>query len=473
MNKITNRIIDFIEQIKDSDTYASRAELKALFSDFEGVIKQYKDYTPSEIATVLLKDVISEITNLVDEGYALPGILVGINVPRFNISIANGYTNSFGYPIDNTSLFDLASITKLYTGVIVYKLMDEGILSFEDKITDIVKAGNPDKFKQLGDITVGDIMQFKVQFETPSRIDEAISTPKAKELLYQTTVVGKGAYNYNDIGMMILKEAVEEVTGKTFSGLFAEYIVEPLALENTFLAVPEDKRKLITGTPNAKKGLPNDPKAVIIGGYSGHAGVFANNPDLLRFISNLCINRDYFKARHFVDLVLPNLSDIRGRFGTTFTSHSTGLEKSFVDLRYPKETFAVQGSTRTQAIGGIIRNGKRSLTPIHFATSILMNPDSLSEREILERQDQINKELKEKGKQPLTLIRRGKFRDIDGGRAGFTTVNGRPLIPATKLDELNSKCAGAVLKLTLLGLLINEYEPHYDKQLDITLKIPK
>ena len=44
-----------------------------------------------------------------------------------------------GEPITKESLFDLASITKLYTGVIAYKLIDEGVLSMDQLLVNYLK----------------------------------------------------------------------------------------------------------------------------------------------------------------------------------------------------------------------------------------------------------------------------------------------------------------------------------------------
>lgn len=44
--------------------------------------------------------------------------------------------------------------------------------------------------------------------------------------------------------MMILKDVLEKVSGKTFEELFDEYIINKLNLKNTFLKVEEDRFKI-------------------------------------------------------------------------------------------------------------------------------------------------------------------------------------------------------------------------------------
>ncbi|MGI6325009.1 MAG: serine hydrolase domain-containing protein [Bacilli bacterium] len=421
-------------------------------------MKRYKDYGLLRIVEILLEDVTDEIISLTKQGYAFPGILVGFKTPEFSINISEGHMIDGGEPITKESLFDLASITKLYTGVIAYKLIDEGVLSMDQIVSELFK--DEEKFQNLGDLTIRDIMQFKVEFKTADkegnevRIDAAKSTEEAKELLYNTKVHKKLAYNYNDIGMMILKEVMEKVTGKTFATLFDEYIIQPLSLQNTFLTVPKEKTHLITGTPNIVDRLPNDPKAIFMGGYSGHAGVFADNNDLSQFVTTLMINPKYFNPQHAKDLVTPGAKGNRGIFGATYVSHEKGLDATFVDKKYPRETFAVQGSTRTQAIGGIFKLNQQS---IPFATTILMNPSSLSLETIKSRGDKIS------------VIER-TFIGEDGSEKRFFSVDGRLLVPARKLDELNKKCASVILKLTLLGNIIKGYGIDHTKNNEFNLK---
>lgn len=464
--KMNNKVANFIEQIKGNGAYADVNELKEALGDFTSILKTSKDCTPGEIAQKLLGDVTNEINNLIKLRYADPGIFVGFDLPMFNASINAGYTKDIkGEPITSSTLFDLASITKIYTAVIAYKLIDEGLLIPNQKVAEILK-GKIVSPEDLDGITVKDIMQFGVEFRTPGRIDDAKSTAEAMDILYNVKVVKKNIYNYNDIGMMLLKEVMEEVTSKTYEQLFNDYIVNPLLLKNTMLTVPESKRKIVTGTPNWQSGLANDPKAIITGGHNAHAGVFANNFELIQVLTNLWVNPNYFDPKHLKDLTTPGLKDSRGIYGSTYTTHPTGLDASFVDKKYPRETFAVQGSTRTQAITGIFRLSRES---IPFGTTILMNPDSLSKNAAIQKQDIINRKRSEEGKNPINIIKEGKFIDEMGQERTFSSIDGRPLIPVAKLDELNKKSASAILKLALLGIVVNEYEPDYNKNEDFTI----
>lgn len=467
--RINSKIENFITQIKKAGAYADIGELRKVFTDFFKVLRENKDCTPGEIAHQFLKDVIDEINDFTRAGYADPGILVGFDLPKFNICIRSGYTKTVGgIPIIQDTLFDLASISKLYTGVITYKLIDEGILSTNQKIKDILKDKISDP-KKLDGITVGDIMRFEVDIRTPGRIDAAKSVEEAKELLFNASVAKKGEYVYTDMGLMILKEALEEVTGKSFEQLFYEYIIKPLSLDNTMLWVPKEKRIFVTGTPNSDLSICNDLKVPFLDGNYGHAGVFASNFDLLKFVKNIWINPKFFNPKHLEDLVTPGINLARGGYGSTYVGHPDGLNSSFVDKIWPAGgTFAVQGSTRTQVISSLLDiNGQ----PIPVGTSILQNPGSLSLDDAMQREKRINEERKKAGKNPISVISQRELIDANGDMLKLWSIDSRNLVPIGKLDKLNRKSSEATLKLALLGIILSEYEPRYDKREEVDIKL--
>ena len=87
------------------------------------------------------------------------------------------------------------------------------------------------------------------------------------------------------------------INGKA-SDLVNKYIVEPLGLKETYLVVPKDKIVKVTGTPNANLGMVNDPSALAVGGYSGHAGIIASNNDLIK------LGREFMNGKIFLTLIL-------------------------------------------------------------------------------------------------------------------------------------------------------------------------
>jgi len=76
------------------------------------------------------------------------GLLSASSSDGVVFQLANGFRNrAEKLPIDENTIFGVASVTKLFTGLAVCKLIEEGDLSLEDKLCDIVKfdLGQVDK----------------------------------------------------------------------------------------------------------------------------------------------------------------------------------------------------------------------------------------------------------------------------------------------------------------------------------------
>jgi beta-glucosidase-like glycosyl hydrolase/CubicO group peptidase (beta-lactamase class C family) len=99
---------------------------------------------------------------------------------------------------------------------------------------------------------------------------------------------------YSDLGIILMAEIIERLTGQTLDTLAREYIFSPLAMSNTMFKPP---KKLWPGIAPTEidnqyrhrliQGEVHDENAATIGGVSGHAGVFSTAPDLAAFCQML------------------------------------------------------------------------------------------------------------------------------------------------------------------------------------------
>lgn len=202
-----------------------------------------------------------------------------------------------GRKADGRTLYDLASVTKLFTGITLMRLAEDGKLDFNRPVTDYAP-----RFRHLGQISVWSLMTFGVNLKTPGRVDEQETAAKAEECLFEATNEGlPGRRAYSDIPAMVLKYVAESITGKPFYECVREQILLPAGMTETFAAVPEERlgdcacydlehriekerRKVNTGI---LPGMPHDPKARKISPHGenlcGHAGLFSTGADLERF----------------------------------------------------------------------------------------------------------------------------------------------------------------------------------------------
>lgn len=424
MEKIIEK---FIKKYLENGTYATKEELYEVLNPVLSTVKEHPDYTPEEWVDILLDDNIRSIYSFMEKNPIVPGYTVGISTGNIDVQLISGFMNKDS-EMQTNALFDIASITKFYTQIIAYNLIKEGTLSFEYKIKEI----DP-RFENLGELTIGDIMRFGVKLSTTGRIDDNETIDKAYECLYGASIKpdGIGQYDYNDIGMMILKEVVENITGKSYKELVDEYILSKIGLHETFLTVPFEKRDLITGTPNSIHGLPNDQNAIALGGCSGHAGIFVSDNDLK--ILGRCAANELMAIGHQHHLWTEGLKFNRGIMGNSYITKPDGFNSTIIDKRVPLKTTSFQGSTRTQLTFGE-----------DFANTVLLNPASIS----LEQEEELKEKYKIKVKR-CSYIR-------DGKRVEYLTVDAREAIPIDNVSVISSESAKATIRFMLLNEILEQ-----------------
>lgn len=435
---VSNIVNDFLIDYLEKEPYATYDELANIIAPIELLVRKNKDKSLDELIDLIIKDNINEFENI-RQKYGVPGYTANIKVNGIYVKLFGGNINYLGEAMPNNALFDIASMTKFYTQIIAYNLIREGLFKREDKIIDL----DP-RFKNLGDLTVDDILTFGTTFKTDGLAKNKRTINEALDVILHANVIEKGKWNYNDIGLIIMKEVMETLTRLTYQELVDKYIVYPLHLTDTHVIVPKTKFHLITGTPNYKEGHINDMTANALGGYSGHAGIFATSDDVIRLLVGVRNKR-----------ILPNkedaytpgkLNDAIGVMGNAYISNPKGLEKSFVDKFEPRDTFAIAGSTRVNAASSS-----------DSAYTVMFNPGSMSKSEAKIREEIINNERINKGLKPVEIVKKFEF-SRDGSLKELTLIDSRFLVPVDPMADVVSNVAKTTLKLRFLDFLIKKYD---------------
>ncbi len=201
-----------------------------------------------------------------------------------------------GREIGENTVYDLASVTKIFTGICLMRLWELGKLDPFRRVTWYCPA-----FSRLGTATVEQLMGFQLLLRTPDRIDRQSGRQEAQACLRETEVAGvPGRRAYSDIPPMILKYVIEKASDQPMANCVQKLILEPAGMENTWARVPEDRipdcllygpeyrieRENRICRAEIRRGIPHDPKAAILQGDSGdlcgHAGLFSTLGDMER-----------------------------------------------------------------------------------------------------------------------------------------------------------------------------------------------
>jgi beta-glucosidase-like glycosyl hydrolase/CubicO group peptidase (beta-lactamase class C family) len=99
---------------------------------------------------------------------------------------------------------------------------------------------------------------------------------------------------YSDLGIILMAEIIQRLTGKSLDTLARENIFNPLGMKHSMYNPPKNIWPEIAPTEidnqlrhRLVQGEVHDENAFSIGGVSGHAGVFSTSPDLAAFCQML------------------------------------------------------------------------------------------------------------------------------------------------------------------------------------------
>ena len=161
--------------------------------------------------------------------------------------IKNGetaYTNSIGLanveyqiPITNSTLFNIASISKQFTTFLALILEDEGKLSFDDDIRlylpELKHLSHKISIKQLTNHTHG--LPNVDELATLKGTNQLTHHEVVKMLLNikQTNFAPGDDYQYNNTGYVLLAEIIERIGNQPFNEQLNEKIFSVLGMNNT------------------------------------------------------------------------------------------------------------------------------------------------------------------------------------------------------------------------------------------------
>ncbi len=214
---------------------------------------------------------------------------------------AYGYANIFTeQKMTRDTMFDLASLTKiLATTVSLMKLVADEKLTIETKLKSILPDfGDDDK----GDITIFQLMTHTAGLRDwrPYYLPMSLHPiEKRKSLLREFLVRESQTYIpetkmiYSDLGFMILEWVIEQISSRTLDTFVSEEIYRPLGLEHLFFTDTSAKSGNFAATERCSlrecvlNGIVHDENAYMLGGVSGHAGLFGNATDIDRLMSEM------------------------------------------------------------------------------------------------------------------------------------------------------------------------------------------
>ena len=253
-------------------------------------------------------DILKEMIKQINEGYKVediynnilneyqknineilkitPGISAGLFDINDNI-IINTYKGTISdidnRYIDNKTVFDASSMTKLFTILLLLKEEEKGNIDLDKNYSDYSK-----ELKDI-DVKIIDALRFLVELRTDGRLDDDITNKEIERRFNNTYIYKRNTFKYSDIPYMLvplLFGSTKEESTENYLNLFYDTF-KTIGLNQTGYSTIN----MTGGRINNRVNTIFDPKANIfenkLGYISGHAGVTTTIEDLEKLFIEL------------------------------------------------------------------------------------------------------------------------------------------------------------------------------------------
>lgn len=237
------------------------------------------------------------------------------------------YARGFGYadldarqPVQPDSLFRIASISKPFTAVAVLQQVERGKFKLDDRVFDVLPAGDwlPEKYdERLRTITIRQLLQHTGGWDRNKTFDPIGRVPAIAEFLKKSPPVGPAdvirytltlpldfdpgtRYAYYNVDYLLLGRLIEHATGQPYESVVKQTVLQPVGISQMQLGrvwkddlaknevhYYDSKRRegVAVNGPRLGAKVPLVYGAENLEGYEAHGGWIASAVDLVRFAS--------------------------------------------------------------------------------------------------------------------------------------------------------------------------------------------
>ncbi|GAB3938392.1 hypothetical protein GCM10027614_18370 [Micromonospora vulcania] len=237
------------------------------------------------------------------------------------------------------SVFDLASVTKVYTAILLLQQVDKGRVDLAAPVRDYLPG-----FTGVGKdrVTVEMLLTHTSGLPVGAKVtglpDDAARWNAVLATPLVSGAVPGSTFRYSSVGLMAAGKIVEKVTGQRLDQALKTNLTGPLGLRdtgfkpNTWLSSGAKATRLVATDARSSRGLlrgvVHDDVANHLGGVAGHAGIFATATDLAA-IGQLLLNGGTYQGRRIL---------AAGTVRRMLTNHNAG--KPAIDPERPNRTAA-------------------------------------------------------------------------------------------------------------------------------------
>ena len=318
---------------------------------------------PGYAGAVVLVMVNGTITTLASVGYAVRYGAGPVDLPE-----------SKRVAMRSDSIFDVASVTKLYTAIAALQQVDRGRIDLAAPVVSYLPAfDGPGKSA----VTVSMLLAHTSEVGGLTiAATNALPDVAARWAAFESVPLIAGAtpgsiFRYSGVGLLLVQRIVEKVTGRPLDQVVRADITGPLGLRDTgfnplkWLSPADRAGRLVATDARSSRGLlrgeVHDQITHALGGVSGAAGVFATAADLA-VIGQMLLDGGRYgggrllaeaTVRRMMTNVNPGLPAVVGDHPGRTSAHGLGVELDqpfFMGRLSSPQSFGHTGFTGTELV---------------------------------------------------------------------------------------------------------------------------
>lgn len=213
---------------------------------------------------------------------------------------ATMYDEPAARPLTVDAIFDIASLTKVFTATAALILYDAGLLDLRAPVRRYLP-----QFRN-GNVTVWHLLTHTSGLDVRLSVLRNLGAEGIRRMVYgaEPQHPPGSIVAYTNINSFLLGEIVTAVTGTPLDAALKGLILEPLGMTETGFCPPHHLRERIPPTERDDwrglvHGVVHDESAYVLGGVAGHAGLFSTATDLIRFVQ-MWLQRGTWRGRQIL-----------------------------------------------------------------------------------------------------------------------------------------------------------------------------
>ena len=206
-----------------------------------------------------------------------------------------------GKEIGISHIFDIASLTKLFTTTLALMMLDRGELALQDSVRKY--------FPQMDrkEITIWNLLTHTALMAVPLSEVRTYAKGRAdyEQAIFSAGKIADMQYCYQCSNFILLGWILEKIGGAPLDILMQRELFLPLGMHDTSFGITDTSKFLrtlpteIDEVRGEIRGEVHDPNAYLLGGVAGNAGIFTSMEDFSVFM-DLWMGRGTYNGKTFL-----------------------------------------------------------------------------------------------------------------------------------------------------------------------------